>query len=166
MMKNPSRFLLDGMLGSLARWLRICGYEASFMENTSDDELIRLALEEDLILLTRDKQLCRKAQKAGLEYLLVHGDDSVKRLAQVSRRYNLTLTPTQSRCPNCGFSLRKTDKREIEAKVPPRTYQAYDDFWFCNACGKTYWQGSHWRSVLDTVCTASKWANEVSEQDL
>ena len=67
LMKNPSRFLLDGMLGSLARWLRICGYEASFMENTSDDELIRRALEGDLILLSRDKQLCRKAQKEGLK---------------------------------------------------------------------------------------------------
>ncbi len=166
LMKNPSRFLLDGMLGSLARWLRICGYEASFMENTSDDELIRRALEEDLILLSRDKQLCRRSQKAGLECLLVHGDSSVKRLAHVSRRYNLNLTPTQSRCPNCGFLLRKTDKREVEARVPPRTYQAYDDFWFCKACGKTYWQGSHWRSIVDTVCTATKFADEASEQDL
>jgi uncharacterized protein with PIN domain len=165
-MKNSSRFLLDGMLGSLARWLRICGYEASFMKDTSDDELIRRALEEDLILLSRDKQLYRKAQKAGLRCLLIHGDDSVKRLAHVSRRYNLNLTPTQSRCPNCGILLRKTDKRKIEARVPPRTYQAYDDFWFCKACGKTYWQGSHWRSIVNTVCTATKFVNEVSEQDL
>jgi uncharacterized protein with PIN domain len=165
-MKNPSRFLLDGMLGSLARWLRICGYQASFMENAHDDELIRSALEENLILLTKDKQLSKKAQKAGLECLLIHGDDIKKRLACVSRKYNLTLTPTQSRCPNCGFPLRKTNKKDIEAKTHPRTYQVYEDFWHCKMCSKTYWQGSHWKSIVDTVCKASKLANEVSEQDL
>jgi uncharacterized protein with PIN domain len=164
-MKNSSRFLLDGMLGSLARWLRICGYEASFMENAPDDELIQRALVEDLILLSKDKLLCRKAQKAGLEFLL-NGEDHVKRLAHVSRRYNLTLTPTQSRCPNCGYPLHKTDKREIKARVPPRTYETYDDFWLCKACGKTYWQGSHWKNIVGTVRTASKLVNEVSEQDL
>ena len=165
-MKNPSRFLLDGMLGSLSRWLRICGYEASFMVNAPDDELIQCALEEDLILLSKDKLLCRKAQKTGLECLLVHGDDSVERLAYVSRKYNLTLIPTKSWCPSCGFSLRKTDKREIVTRVASRTYQAYDDFWFCKSCGKTYWQGSHWRNIVDTLFRASKLVDEFSEQNL
>ncbi|MGB9623073.1 MAG: Mut7-C RNAse domain-containing protein, partial [Candidatus Bathyarchaeia archaeon] len=59
------KFLLDSMFGSLARWLRICGYDAEYLKNIQDDEIIQRSLAEKRIILTRDKLLYKKAIKAG-----------------------------------------------------------------------------------------------------
>jgi uncharacterized protein with PIN domain len=161
--------MLDGMLGSLTRWLRICGYEAVYHGNSPDDELIERSLKGGFVLLTRDELLYRKGQRAGVESLLVRGEGDVERLAAVSRQYDLTLEPSQSRCPSCGASLREATKEALRDIVPPRTFEAYEDFWLCDSCGKAYWRGSHWRNIVATVAEASRRAGPSatgSEQDL
>jgi hypothetical protein len=139
------------MLGGLARWLRICGYDAIYFRKVSDEELIERASEEGFVLLTRDRLLYRKAMRAGLVALLVEGGSEARSLASVSRRFNLDLNPECSRCPSCGASLRPEDKMALSDRVPPRTYEAYDDFWVCDSCGKVFWRGSHWRNIVETV---------------
>ncbi len=163
------RFLLDGMLGGLARWLRICGYDANYIKNATDEELIEKTSEEGLTLLTRDKLLCRKAFRAGLTAFLVEGGDDPKRLASVSKRFSLTLEPECSRCPECGEPLRTTDKEALKDRIPARTFEAYDRFWVCESCGKVYWRGSHWKNILDTIKEANRIAGSQphgSEHDL
>ena len=163
---NP-RFLLDGMLGGLARWLRICGFEARYAQDASDEELLEKAAKEDLALLTRDRLLYRKALRAGLVAFLVERERDAERLASVSKRFELTLNPECSRCPNCGALMRSTEKEELKGKIPTRTYEAYDEFWVCDSCGKVYWRGSHWRNIMETVEEAKRLAAErSSEQDL
>lgn len=158
------KFLLDGMLGALARWLRICGYETKYIQNAPDEELLEKAAGEGLVLITRDRLLYRKAQRGGLEVFLVGGDDDVGKLASVSKRFHLTLDPGRSRCPNCDAILQLVNKEAIKNIVPSRTYKAYDDFWVCNSCGKVYWRGSHWKNIVETVAEASKLA-ELSQGD-
>jgi len=150
------RFLLDGMLGALTRWLRICGYDAKYLRCASDDELIRRAAEEGRVLLTRDRLLCRKATKAGVEALFVEGSSDPDKLASVSRRFSLKLDPERSRCPRCDAPLAAVDRDAVRGKVPPRTFEAYDEFWVCSSCGKVYWRGSHWRNIVETVEKASR----------
>jgi hypothetical protein len=150
------RFLLDGMLGGLARWLRICGYDAKYLRRASDEELLGRASGEGLVLLTRDKLLHRKALRAGLESFLVEGETDAEKLASVSRRFGLSLDPECSRCPECGELLRMAEREEVYDRVPPRTYEAYDEFWVCGSCGKVYWRGSHWRNIVETVEEASR----------
>lgn len=147
---EPS-FLLDAMLGSLARWLRIFGYDAEYPGNVSDEELIRLASLEGRILLTRDELLYRKAIREGLESFLVEGDSDAEMLRSVYKKFNLKLDPERSRCPLCGAELRAADREEVRDRVPKRTLKAYEDFWICTSCGQVYWKGSHWRSILEMV---------------
>ena len=165
---NP-KFLLDGMLGSLARWLRICGYDAEYVQSLPDDELLGRAAEGGSVLLTRDVLLFRKAQRAGLDAFIVVGDDDANRLASVARRFSLELNPDSSRCPVCGGSLGKVVKDELTGKVPAGTLEAYDEFWVCNSCGKVFWRGSHWRNIQATINEARELAAltpRESEQDL
>lgn len=165
---NP-RFLLDGMLGTLARWLRICGYETKYVQNVSDEELLEQAVGDGLVLLTRDLLLYRKALKAGLEAFLVEGEDDAGKLASVSKRFHLTLDPEKSRCPNCDAILQLVDKEAVKDRVPSRTFKAYDEFWVCSSCDKVYWRGSHWKNIVETVTEASKLAGlsyEEQEQAL
>ena len=150
------QFLLDGMLGALTRWLRICGYDAEYLRNASDEELIRKAVDGGRILLTRDRLLYRKAVRAGAEAFFIEGDGDIEKLASVSRRFNLELDPEKSRCPQCDATLVAVEKEAIEGKVPSRTLEAYDEFWICESCGKVYWKGSHWKNIVETVEEAVK----------
>ena len=150
------RFLLDGMLGSLTRWLRICGYDAEYIRDAEDDELIRRAIEEDRILLTRDRTLYRKALKMGLSAHFVEGESDVERLASVAHRFSLNLKPEGSRCPMCGSLLKEVGRNEVRGLVPEGTYKHYERFWLCTCCGRVYWRGSHWRRIVETLEEAER----------
>ncbi len=45
------------MLGSLARWLRILGYDTAYDNRIEDDDIIERCLRESRIALTRDRRL-------------------------------------------------------------------------------------------------------------
>jgi uncharacterized protein with PIN domain len=165
----PTAFLLDGMLGSLTRWLRICGFEAVYAKNVPDERLLERARSDELILLTRDRDLSGKAQREGVEALLVEGATDTEKLAFISRRFKLSLNPTVSRCPSCGGDLDTVEKEVVRGTVPDRSIKVYDEFWACRSCGQVYWRGSHWPSIVETVERASRLASEsskVSEQNL
>jgi len=159
------RFLLDGMLGTLTRWLRICGYDAEYLRNVPDEEMISRAAEDRRVLLTRDKLLHGKAVREGVESLFVEGDSDAERLAYVSRRFDLELEPEGSRCPKCGSVLTRADKGDVGERVPKRTLEAYDEFWVCSICGQVYWRGSHWKSIVETVEEASRLASTADETE-
>jgi uncharacterized protein with PIN domain len=154
------RFLLDGMLGKLARWLRMIGYEATYMNDSPDQDLLSLAKRESFILLTSDEELYRNAISKGIDSFLVQGRTESERLAGLAERYdlNLRIDTVNSRCPICGTSIREVPKRDVEALVPPTTFKVYQSFWLCtNAkCAKVYWQGSHWKRIEQTLESARK----------
>ena len=57
------KFAVDCMLGKLAKWLRILGFDAVFFAKIEDDALLQLADREERILLTRDNGLIERAGK-------------------------------------------------------------------------------------------------------
>lgn len=151
-------FLLDGMLGKLARWLRMIGYEATYKNDLEDRDLLTLAKQDSLILLTSDAELYRTAVARGVESFLVEGHSEPERLASLGERYGLDLRidTTISRCPVCGFPLREAAKKEVKQIVPPATFKVYNSFWVCTnpKCAKVYWQGSHWKKIEETLASA------------
>jgi uncharacterized protein with PIN domain len=154
------KFLLDGMLGKLSRWLRMLGYETQYQNDQSDKDLLAAAKQDSLVLLTSDEELYRTASIRGLESFLVQGRTESERLASLAKRYNLTLeiNPKDSRCPTCGSPITETPKVEVEGAVPPATFKVYSTFWVCTnpKCAKVYWQGSHWKKIEQTLVTAKK----------
>lgn len=154
------KFLLDGMLGKLSRWLRMLGYETQYQNDQSDKDLLAVAKQDSLILLTSDEELYRTASIRGLETFLIEGRTEPERLASLAKRYNLTLeiNPKDSRCPTCGSPITEKPKHEVEGAVPPATFKVYSTFWVCTnpKCAKVYWQGSHWKKIEQTLVTAKK----------
>jgi hypothetical protein len=154
------RFLLDGMLGKFARWLRMLGYDAIYENNLSDAELISIAKRDRLILLTSDEELFRRANMRSVESFLVTGRGEAERLANLAARYklNLEIDTASSRCPVCGFPIEERPKSEVEKLVPPATFKVYQTFWVCTnpKCAKVYWQGSHWEKIVQTLENARK----------
>ena len=156
--------MVDGMLGSLSRWLRMLGYEAEYPRDASDDELLELTASKKAILLTRDAELYRRAKARDLEAFFVEGDNEPERLAGTAARFGLRLQvdAIMSRCPACNSLLRKAETEEIRERVPLGTLAHYTEFWVCEGCGKVYWQGGHWKKINETLRRARELQNKNS----
>ncbi len=152
------RFLVDSMLGSLARWLRIGGYDAEYRRDAEDDSLMEEASRTGRILLTRDRVLVLRAKKRGVETILVEGAGEVEQLGALAAALGLELDPSNSRCPKCNGSLTRVSRDEVRDRVPEASLEAFDIFWMCGSCGGVYWRGSHWDQIASTIEAADKLA--------
>ncbi len=150
------RFLVDSMLGSLARWLRIGGYDAEYRRDAEDDSLMEEASSTGRILLTRDRVLALRAKKRGVETILVEGEGDVEQLGALAAALGLELDPSNSRCPKCNGSLTQVDRDQMRDRVPEASLKAFDVFWVCGSCGGVYWRGSHWDQIVSTIEEADK----------
>lgn len=150
------RFLVDSMLGSLARWLRIGGYDAEYRRDAEDESLMEEASRTGRVLLTRDKVLAVRARKRGVEAFLVNGEGDVEQLGEISAALGLELDPSSSRCPRCNGALTQVDREKVRDRVPEASLEAFDVFWVCGSCGGVYWRGSHWDQIASTISEADK----------
>ncbi len=143
-MGDRPRFAVDEMLGSLARWLRIIGYDASYQRDKNDSEILRSSLEEGRILLTRDRELAGRAGKNGL---LITSDRLDEQLNQVMESFHLTFEEPMTRCALCNAELEKARPEEISHLVPSRVLERNDEFFRCRGCGQVFWKGTHWDNI-------------------
>ena len=152
------KFLVDGMLGGLARWLRILGQEVRYESKATDNELLKIAKDENMILLTRDAELAQRAKAKKLSSLLLVEKSEEERLARIARTFGISLDASMatSKCPECGWDLKAASKTEVADKVPETSIMLYDKFWKCRGCGKVYWLGSHWKQIRQTLGEAQK----------
>jgi len=135
------------MHGSLARKLRIYGYDVIYDTNLDDKDLITKTAEEDRWLLTSDRDLYLAAQKKGVKACLLLGKDDAQRAAEVFKKLGLEPPPLSaegSRCPMCNGLLEVYDLKEGDAAKRPN-----GRYFRCGGCGKLYWIGSHWRRIRE-----------------
>ena len=137
------KFLCDHMLGSLAKWLRLLGYDTAYPEPMGDIELGARAQHEGRILLTRDRELARRV----LGGYRVESDDLEEQLLDVARRFRLDLEGSTTRCSVCNGELESVGKAGVKGRVPDGVYGRQEEFWRCASCGRLYWHGSHWDNV-------------------
>ena len=154
------RFVVDGMLGGLARWLRMLGYVTEYDSKADDNGLLRSSETPGTILLTRDEELYHRALGKKIRSVLVLGGTEEARLVQLARTLSISLEidMAATRCPDCGAELHEITKEEASSAVPAKSLELYDRFWRCNGagCGKTYWVGSHWKQIHHTLEEARK----------
>ena len=151
-LREPA-FILDVHLGTLSRRLRILGFYTEYQNQADDEYLARRAVEEGLILLTRDRQLLmRKIVERGLYVKNTHPFEQVREV--VSRLDLFTKMRPFSRCVSCNGLLRPLesdtstaegieDQRKFEMQVPPGIRKWCTTYRVCTGCGKVYWKGSH-----------------------
>jgi uncharacterized protein with PIN domain len=152
-LKEQPKFLLDGMLGSLARWLRLLGYDTLYCETQSDDEILEQT--QHRILLTRDTLLLTRAQKQGVT-VINPGSGSIEEMLQRLQDelgIRFLIDPNQSRCPQCNSPLLSATREEIQDRVPQKSLIRHHQFWQCvnPQCRKVYWQGRHWVRIQQTL---------------
>jgi len=136
------KFAADAMLGRLAKWLRILGYDVAYLPSSIPDSLIEKARAEGRVILTRNRHLPQKSP--GLKILFIESDHWREQLAQVLKAYRLRPGKSRfQRCVLCNRRLVSLGKKEVEGKVPEFVFAHYSSFFRCSQCGRIYWQGSH-----------------------
>jgi hypothetical protein len=137
------QLLADAMLGKLARWLRLLGYDTLYLKE-DDDLLAYRARAEDRILLTRDHEL---ANRRGLHTLLIHAQTLDEQLRQVVETIGPPTDGAPPRCMACNAPLEEITSTEAEPHVPPYVARTQSEFRRCTGCGKITWPGTHWDDI-------------------
>jgi uncharacterized protein with PIN domain len=147
------KFIADGMLGKLTRWLRMLGHDVTYSNQSDDAELIAIAENGHRILLTRDSELYQRAIGKGIEAFYVEGRTEAEKLSELAARFDfpLTIDLKRSRCPRCNAKIELTPKEALAGQVEKNTFIYYDEFWKCSNCGRVYWQGTHWEGIRATL---------------
>jgi uncharacterized protein with PIN domain len=144
------QFVLDVHLGKLARYLRLLGFDTLYRNDYDDAELARLARAEQRILLTRDRDLLKRAVVT--HGFFVRATDPRRQIEEVLDRLDLyrAIQPFQ-RCARCNGLLAATSRRQVWERLPPKTRLYIEAFWECGQCGQLYWEGSHMPSIRQFI---------------
>ncbi len=141
-------FLLDVMVGKLAVYLRLCGYDTVYALDVGleADEAIRArAKEENRTLVTRDRELAR----AAADSVLLESRDIEGQLRELSSvDIDLDVAEQPSYCGRCNGSLRAVPETE---QLPEHVPDQIRAVWQCTDCGQQFWKGSHWERMRETI---------------
>jgi uncharacterized protein len=139
------KFVADVMLGRLARWLRILGYDTLYDPLAEDLALVRIARADGRILLTRDTDLGRRR---GVQAILIASQNVLDQVQQVLSTCQLDPSSDAfSRCAVCNVLLEPLDRETARGRVPTYVYHTQHHFHCCPECGRIYWRGTHWAAM-------------------
>lgn len=141
--------LVDAMLGKLATYLRMCGYDAAYADDRgaeADDRLRTVAAAEGRRLLTRDRALGERTP--GAVVLTERGiEGQLRELYDAGFALRLPDRPT--RCGVCNGPVERLGDDDDRPDYAPDPGE--EPVWRCRDCGRCFWRGSHWADVQATL---------------
>jgi uncharacterized protein with PIN domain len=136
------RFAVDAMLGRLARWLRLLGFDVWYESDVPDERLVRCALEEARWILTRDRALPVEWRVPRVH--VVAAETPAGQLREVVAAFDLAGRARPfARCSRCNAELVPLAPEQAAARVPARVRERHARFLACPGCGRSYWEGTH-----------------------
>lgn len=146
------KFIVDAMLGKLAKWLRLLGCDTEYIRDSADDDLVRITLREDRILLTRDGILANRRMVRGRS-LFIESEKTSKQLRQVMSAFDIKVEPKSlfTRCIVCNAEIQEMSREQAEERVPPYVFATQKEFGYCPRCDKVYWRGTHTDHVMEAL---------------
>ena len=113
-----TRFVADVHLGTLARHLRLLGFDTTWGRDLGDEEIVAIANDEQRIILTRDKGILKNG-------LVTHGywlrnTDPLKQLDEVVCAIDLAGNiNAYTRCMECNGELQSVERAAVAPLVAP-----------------------------------------------
>ena len=148
---SPPCFLVDSMLGRLARWLRILGYDTWYFRDISDEELVGMQRRSGRVLLTRDRALIRHGCVE--KFVFIEADCWEDQMEEVMKVFPLAVTRDRlfTRCLRCNDRLERVASAEVRGRVADFVAAAHDTFHRCPSCDRIYWPGTHREEMLQKI---------------
>ena len=146
------KLLCDQMLGNLAKWLRIYGFDTHYASgDINDSDLLKISKKEGRIIITRDKQLIIDARRENISYIEIEKTEIDKQITKVLKKVGCDKNKILSRCILCNSKVEEIKKESIKEKVPERVFKNNEKFWFCKKCNKIYWKGTHYEKMFEKI---------------
>jgi uncharacterized protein len=144
------RFVADVMLGRLAKWLRIAGFDVQYSNRFTDDELVDLSNRDGRVLLSRDTRLL--VRRSVQRFVFLESEKIEDQIRQVFHSVGTASLPgLLTRCLRCNQLLTEISPEEVRDRVPPYVFRTQTSFKYCPRCHKIYWAGTHRQSVIRTI---------------
>ncbi|MCL5873994.1 MAG: Mut7-C RNAse domain-containing protein [Candidatus Thermoplasmatota archaeon] len=138
--------IVDSMLGKLARYLRMIGYDVEYIGNDKDDSYI-ISISKDKLILTRDKQLHERLDNS----ILLKSYSPIEQLAELRDRLPSVEHGFMELCSLCGGVVERT---QVRSDLPDYVSKQATEIFYCKSCDKYYWNGSHtdnFRKMLERI---------------
>ncbi|MEI8234247.1 MAG: Mut7-C RNAse domain-containing protein [Verrucomicrobiota bacterium] len=149
---NEVRFAADAMLLSLAKWLRMLGYDCLAGSGIFGRSLVETAVAERRWILTRNRRYAGDLPQLLLEradIFLLAGEELPGQLREVADRFSLEPSAFLfTRCLVCNAPLHPIAKPHLPPSVPHAVRAREEHFWQCRHCRRIYWRGSHVRNSM------------------
>ncbi|MCJ7579039.1 MAG: Mut7-C RNAse domain-containing protein [Candidatus Aminicenantes bacterium] len=144
------KFAVDCMLGRLAKWLKILGFDTAYFSKIEDDDLLVFAQNESRVLLTRDNGLIEKSKN--VPALFITSEKWSEQIQQVLKEFDLKgeINPN-SRCIACNTVLKALPKERARNLVTPFIYKNAEVFSLCPECGRVFWKGTHLSDMEEKI---------------
>ena len=133
------------MLGRLAKWMRLLGFDTSYYRNTNGKTIIYHSRKEGRRIITRSKILSEKYDDA----ILIKSEHIMDQLRQITKAVDIK-SPF-SRCSICNIETKDVRKQAIQEDVPPYVFEIHNDFKRCPACGRIFWKGTHYKEIKKVI---------------
>jgi len=130
------------MLGRLAKWLRILGYDTLFDPYVSSATIAKQAEEEHRIFITRDVKLTKHSDP--ISFFIVQSEDYREQLREVVGHFKLDISSNLfTRCTICNKEILPVEKEAVKDRIPERSALNFEKFYQCPECKRVYWGGTH-----------------------
>ena len=144
------RFIVDHNVGKLTKWLRMMGYDSLFFNGSDDSDMVKQALTEDRIILTRDTEIMKRRviTNGRLEAVLIKSENPEHQMQQLMAiiDFKQQLRPF-TLCLECNQPLVARSPEDVADHVPPYVYKTQKQYMECPSCHRIYWQGTHWEAM-------------------
>ena len=147
-------FLVDAMLGNIAKKLRILGFDSEYVSDIDDSKLIEKAKNENRTIISRDRLLIDRAKKNEISSIYITKEKELDQFLEILETTHLQLdeiSGNTARCPKCNSSTSQIDKLKIGNKIPLGVLEYNDKFWKCEGCDQIYWDGTHIKNLQEFV---------------
>jgi len=127
------------------------GYDSVFFNGDDDSGMVKQALAEDRIILTRDTGVMqRRAISSGrVRAVLVKSEEPEQQMRQLLILFHLKEQAKPfTLCLECNVPLESRSREEVTGRVPPYVFRTQMQYMECPNCRRIYWRGTHWEAMI------------------
>lgn len=139
------------MLGTIARKLRIYGFDTLYIKHIGDEKILEKGKIEKRIILTKDKIFFQKILRENCRVIFLESKSSeVENLVQIftfCKIDKISFSLDNSRCALCNTKIKMISNKEDYLDVPEKVKKSILIFYNCEKCKKFYWEGSHIKNI-------------------
>jgi uncharacterized protein with PIN domain len=146
-------FVVDSMLGKLAKWLRILGFDTRY-EHLNSREQIDAYLKQGFLLITRTRKWSGQTR-----VFCLTANNPMEQLRELILMVPVIPKDIRllQRCVRCNEELREAAREEVLGQVPDYVFAAHSSFYRCPSCRRMYWPGSHPERMMQRLRQQLGW---------